>query len=182
MMGHVHHALVGKASLGDLRLAIRRSTRASSSVRSSTRCSSVRWARAQRPLGRVALPVLPLDHAVGVPHDHEQHAVEHAQHREHGERHHPLRRARRARQERRDVVVDLEDGARRRRRVLAAHGDIGGKQIGVLDHPVETAELVAVGELARDEATRAARNPALPLLVSPICFGSVENTVRPPRS
>ena len=109
VMRHVDHALVGEAALGDLGLQ--------SGVRAGELQGPLLDAlleralgAAQRTLGGVALPVLPLDDAVGMAHDHEQQAVQQAKDHEHGQHHQPLR-ALDARQERRDVVVDLEHGA-----------------------------------------------------------------------
>ena len=130
VMRHVHDALVGKAPLGDL--GLQSGVDAGKLQRAFLDALLERaLGAAQRALGGVALPVLALDHAVGVAHDHEQHAVEHAQQREDGERHHPLR-ALDARQERRDVVVDFEHGADGAIGT-AAHGNVGGQEIGVLD-------------------------------------------------
>ena len=136
VMRHVHDALVGKTPFGDL--GLQSGVDAGELERALLDALLERaLGAAQRPLGRVALPVLPLDHAVGVTHDHEQHAIEHAQHRR--RRRAPpsiASRSMRA-QKRRDVVVDLEhgaDGAVGR----AAHGNVGRKQVGVLDRPDRT--------------------------------------------
>ncbi len=149
VMGHVHYALVGKTPFGDLGLQSGVDAGELERALLDTLLERALGA-AQGPLGCVALPVLPLDHAVGMTHDHEQHAVEHAQDREDAEHHHPLHPLD-ARQKRRDVVVDLEDRADSPVR-SAAHGDVGRKQIGVLDDPVERAEFVAMRELAGDAA------------------------------
>ena len=79
VMRHVHDALVGKAPLGDL--GLQSGVDAGELQRALLDALLERaLGAAQCPLGGVALPVLALDHAVGVPHDHEQHAVQHAQH------------------------------------------------------------------------------------------------------
>ena len=135
VMGHVHDALVGKTPFGDF--GLQSGVDAGELERALLDALLERaLGAAQRPARCVALPVLPLDHAVGVTHDHEQHAIEHAQHREHAHHHHPLR-ALDARQKRRDVIVDLEDGADGAIG-RAAHGDIGRKQVGVLDRSGRT--------------------------------------------
>ena len=82
---HVHDALVGETPLGDF--GLQSGVDAGELERALLDALLERALRpAQRALGRVALPVLALDHAVGVAHDHEQHAVEHAKDRKHAQR------------------------------------------------------------------------------------------------
>ena len=81
VVSHVHDALVGETPLGDL--GLQSGVDAGELERALLDALLERaLGAAQRAFGGVALPVLPLDHAVGVAHDHEQHAVEHAEDRE----------------------------------------------------------------------------------------------------
>ena len=162
VMGHVHHALIGETALADL--GLQSGIRAGELDGPRLDALLERVLRpAQRTLRGVALPVLPLDHAIGVTHDHEQHSVQHAQDRKHRQHHHPLR-ALDARQKRRDVVVDLEYRPNRPVGRLA-HRNVGREQVGVLYDPLESAELVAVSQFAGDAAVAGALKAGVVALV-----------------